>query len=122
LTIDGVIINLPSGSKTVSYPCKDNSLLSCSSLTYNSKEIRVLLNNGLSVVISLKYVTFNQSQKISWLTSLVALDNRHYAGKVYGLMGNYNGISNDDLVSRNNGKAPRSMVERDLYDVAITCK
>lgn len=37
-------------------------------------------------------------------------------------MGNYNGIADDDVFNRNGNKPASLSLERDVYDIAITCK
>ena len=45
----------------------------------------------------------------------------NYTNNVYGLMGNNNGDPTDDIVSRS-GESPVNKTQRNIYNVAITCK
>ena len=106
---------------STSYPCIDNQILTCSILSLDSQGFKIVFSNGLSATISIEYAPINQFESVSWFSISIALSNQNYIGNVYGLMGNYNGISNDDLVSRIDGKVPANMTERGIYDTAITC-
>ena len=72
-------------------------------------------------MLSMNQTTVNSNQTISWLTSSIGLNNQAYVGSLSGLMGNYNGNKDDDLVSRFDGQYPSNMSERAIFDIASTC-
>jgi hypothetical protein len=67
-------------------------------------------------------VQINAAQNVAWLSSTISFINSqlNYTGQLYGLMGNYNGISDDDIVSRT-GTYSTDMSESSIYNTAITC-
>lgn len=94
------------------------------SIKRNTNQVVILFDNGLSVQISIGNATGAPSQQTSWLIVTISFLNNladSYTNKLLGLMGNFNGIKNDDLISRSGILPTNITLESSIYPIASNC-
>lgn len=109
------------GYFTTEYACQSSSS-TCTSIVETENNVQLIFSTGLTIIFTKSKINLNEFQVVSWLSSSISLVDTatNYTGKLVGLMGNYNGIANDDVFSRT-GIQPTSLSsERSVYEVATT--
>lgn len=106
---------------TTDYACQ-NSNTTCTSIVETDNNVQLIFSSGLTVIFTKAKINLNAFQVVSWLSSSISLVDTatNYTGKLVGLMGNYNGIANDDVFSRTGVQATNLASERSVYEVATT--
>ena len=107
------------------YSCKNDLNRTCTTILSTDKYVQVILENGINLNFSINTVFSNQdSRRISWISctiSLFDLNNINLKGDLEGLMGNFNGDLNDDIIGRD-GSIPKDLSEREIFKVCETWK
>ena len=78
----------------------------------------------MTVTFEISSLDKNSFQGISWLSASISLINTvsNYTGNLVGLMGNYNGVADDDVFNRDGNRPASLTLERSVYDIAMSWK
>jgi hypothetical protein len=79
---------------------------------------------GVFIEITISTSVINEIRNISWIIcniNLMPSFSSTYFNKLIGIMGNLNGVNNDDVFGRNGQKVGNIASEREVYQVASTC-